>query len=128
MPQIRAVQSGFGTRGMGALVQRVRREGLTVDELFAGRDDNLVFGRGVESPVAPHLADWAEEQVIVDHLVDSRMTLEVALMLDLPSGLGLELLKHLRATHFQIGLGSDIEHIEDLQFREDLVFGLLLPG
>ncbi len=41
------VQSGIRSRGMRTLMQRVRGEGLSIDELLALRDDDMVVGRGV---------------------------------------------------------------------------------
>ena len=122
------VQSGVRTRCMGTLVQRVRGEGLAVDELLTFRNDDMVIGGGVVGLVSLDLVDGAEEEVLVDHQVNGRMALEVTLLLDLTGSLGLELLVHIRSGHLEVRLGRDVEHVVDLELRIDLVFGLLLLG
>ena len=108
-------------------MERVSSERFSIDKLLTGRYHDLVPGRGVVGPVSLDLVDRAEEKILVDHHVNGRMTLEVALMLDLPGSFCLEFLEQFRPRHFEIGLGGDIEHIEDLLLGEDLVLGLFLP-
>ena len=121
-------QTTVRSGGMGALVERVRGESLAVDELLAFRDDNVVIGRGVVGLVAFDLVDGAEEEVLVDHQVDGRMALEVALLPTLTGRQGLELRVHLRTGQFEVRLGRDVEHVVDLELRIDLVLGLVLLG
>lgn len=71
---------------MSTFVQGVGREGLAIDELFAGGDDNLILGRGVVGVITLDLLDRTLIEIIVNHLINGRITLEVPLMLNLSGG------------------------------------------
>ena len=65
---------------MRALVQRIRRESLAVDELAALGYHYLIFRDAVIGVVAAHLMDGAEEEVGINHLVDGGMAGHIALL------------------------------------------------
>ena len=57
---------------MSALMERIGRKGLAIDELFASRNPGFILGRGVVCIIALDLFDWAVIEVVVNHLVYSR--------------------------------------------------------
>lgn len=91
-----AAQSGVGSGRMSAFVKRIGGESLAVHELLPLRNDDMVIGRGVVGLVALDLVDGAEEEVVVDHVVDGRIAAWVStLMHHLSLRLCLEFLEHL---------------------------------
>lgn len=114
---------------MSAFMKRIGRECLAIDELLTSRDYDLIFGYAVIGIIAFNLADRAEEEIVINHLVDGRMAFQVTfLVLYLAAGFRHQLFIHFRTCLLQIGLSRYVEHVIDLKFRIDLVLFLLLTG